>query len=440
MLREQRTVRRLERRKERVARGLQVRKAVSASWDAVANDVAANTMTYLGVLLAIVVIFAFFAFGYFGDVVRVKNLRPLVELAVPLIFFGLAAVLRRNTGPSLAATAVALIGALTVPVMLSASFRDGSLCCPPDLNGPPRWAGYAAAGVAAALIYAWMAKRETVFAYLVGPALWSAVGALGLYVTFGVSGYQLFVVIIAMGASLGIASRFSETKWGSILAIPIARMAVIGAPVVFVIAVVFAYGDLSNSGDLVLEDLAGPSALAAWAAVVVLAGASMSTFAWKELPDNARTAATRGVRGAAYVMAGMAVVYTMGLGLAMEWAGPFLIAYGFFVYGLDRRLGGAGTIPLLVARVAIVGGSLVSLVDPIVGFTTWTALAIGAGVYLVSGRIRDLLKPLLPEVDDRPVRDWAAWGTIIVAVGIGALDVFGGFAGVAMLFVAATAA
>jgi len=424
----------------RAQTGVRFRNAVAASWNAMATDVAANTMTYLGVLLAIVVIFAFFAFGYFGDVIRIKNLRPLVELAVPLTFFGLATVLRKRTGTSHAATAVALIGALTIPVMLSASFRDGSLCCPPDLNGPPRWAGYAAAGLASAVVYAWLAKRERVFAYLVGPALWAAVGAIGLYVTFGVSGYQLFIVIVAMGATLYVASRLVETAWGSILAVPIARMAIVGGPIVFVIAVIFAYGDVSNGGKLVVEDLAAPSAFAAWAAVALLAGASTSTFAWSELSENLRTAAMRGVRGAAYVMAGMAVVYTMGLGIAMEWAGPFVVAYGFFVYGLDRKLGGAGNIPLLVARVAVVGGSVVSLADPLVGFVTWTGLAVGAGFYLVNDRFRGLLDPLMPAESNRSVSTWAAWVTIVVAMAQGAFDVIGGFKGVAMLLVGATLA
>ena len=414
-----------------------MRSAASGAWEAIANDITANIMTYLGVLLAIVVIFAFFAFGYFGDVISIKNLRPVVELAVPLTFFGLAAVLRKRGGASLAATAVALIGALTVPVMLSASFRDGSLCCPPDLNGSSRWVGYAAAGLISAAVYIWMAKRETVYAYLVGPAVWASVGALGLYATFGVSGYQLFLVTVAMGASLYGASLLRETRWGTILAIPIARMATLGGPFVFVVAVIFAYGDLSRAGDIVFEDVSAPSAFAAWAAVALLAGASTSSFAWSGLPDKVRNATMLGLRASAYVMAAMAVVVTMGLGISMVWAGPLIVGYGLFVYALDRKFGGAGNVPLFVARAAIVGGSVISLVDPLVGFWTWTGLALGAGVYLVHTRFSEFFSALLPHSSDAPVREWTAWVTLVVAGTFGAFSVADGFDGVVILFGAA---
>ncbi|MCL1593943.1 MAG: hypothetical protein M3132_06285 [Actinomycetia bacterium] len=437
ILRKRRGERKAEKRERRAKRGSRARAAASTAWDAIANDVTANIMTYLGVLLAIVVIFAFFAFGYFGDIIRIKNLRPLVELAVPLTLFGLAAVLRKRSGASLAATAVALIGALTVPVMLSAAFRDGSLCCPPDLNGPARWAGYAFAGLVSAGLYVWLAKREVVYAYLVGPAVWASVGALGLYVTFGISGYQLFVVTVAMGASLYIASRFRDTRWGTILAVPAARMATLGGPFVFVIAVVFAYGDLSAAGDLAFDDLSAPSAVAAWAAVALLGGASTSSFAWYGLPDKIREATIRGVRAAAYVLAAMAVVFTMGLGLPLIWAGPFIVGYGLFVYMLDRRFGGAGSIPLLVARSAVVVGSLAALVDPFVGFWTWSVLAVGAGLYLVDERFRDFFGPLLPHRDDQPVREWSAWVTLVGAVSLGAFSVSEDVVGVAALLVAA---
>ena len=46
-----------------------------------------------------------------------------------------------------------------------------------------------------------------------------------------------------------------------------------------------------------LEDLAAPSAAAAWAAVALLAGASVATFAWSGLSEKVSVAIMRGVRG-----------------------------------------------------------------------------------------------------------------------------------------------
>ena len=133
---------------------------LSTGWSRLSADFAANSLIYLGVLLSVVVIFVFFAFGYFGEAVRTPSLRSWIFLAVPLAFFGLAWILRNRTGLPAAADAVGLIGALILPIMLSALFQDGSdwsnreglggllpLSWIPNLEGSDRWIGYAAVGL-----------------------------------------------------------------------------------------------------------------------------------------------------------------------------------------------------------------------------------------------------------------------------------------------------
>ena len=79
--------------------------------------------------------------------------------------------------------------------MLSASFQDGSTCCPPDVDGSARWALYGLVGIVTAAIYLWLTTRARIYAYLVVPMLWAAAGAFGLYWQDGMSGPQLFTVL-----------------------------------------------------------------------------------------------------------------------------------------------------------------------------------------------------------------------------------------------------
>ena len=119
-------------------------------WGTFTADFAANALTYIGVLLSVVVIFTFFAFGYFSDFIDAdhKEFRPLVEFGVVGFFLGLAWVLRHRTGIPQTSAAIEMIGIILIPVMMSASFRDGCTpsyrpwCLPPDVDGPARWAAY----------------------------------------------------------------------------------------------------------------------------------------------------------------------------------------------------------------------------------------------------------------------------------------------------------
>ena len=257
---------------------------LSDTWKTTTADFAANTLTYLGVLLAIIVIFVFFAFGYFGDVMSNANLRPPFFVAVPIVFFGIAWVLRTRTGLPAAASAVGLIGALTVPVMISALFRDWAPF-PPDLHGSDRYWGYALAGVLSAFIYFYLATRERIYAYLVAPVLWAAAGSLGLYWRGGMSGPQLFTVLAVIIASFAVASRWQTGRVGEMLAVPTARVAIVAAPFVFVVSLVLAYNDAVTSGVVEpgIRHLAQPGAIAAALLAAVLGLASGSDFAWQEL-------------------------------------------------------------------------------------------------------------------------------------------------------------
>ena len=148
------------------------------------SDFAIHGITYLGVFLALVVLVIFFAVDdYFGRTFRTPWTRPFIFMVFPVFFFVLAWVLRHRSGIPQAAIAIELIGAVLVPAMVAALFRDG-YSIPPNVEQLGRWAMYAGSGIPALLVFWWLARRRPMYSYLIAPTVWTMAGALGLYLHF----------------------------------------------------------------------------------------------------------------------------------------------------------------------------------------------------------------------------------------------------------------
>ncbi|MEA3502160.1 MAG: hypothetical protein U9R47_05245, partial [Actinomycetota bacterium] len=341
-----------------------------------------------------------------------------VFVAVPLFFLGVAWVLRTRTGLPVAASAIGLIGGLTVPVMLSALFRDWAPF-PPDLHGSDRYWGYALVGVISALIYFFLATRQVVYAYLIPPILWAAAGSLGLYWRDGMSGAQLITVLAAIVISLAIASRFRTGRIGGLLAVPTVRAAVVVAPFVFVMSLVFAYEDAVRSGVETpgIEEMAQPGAMAAGLLALVLGLASSMEFAWQELGPRTRAGLRVSLRVLAYVAAGVAVMLALALEVTPAWIGVALVGYGIAVLGIDHLVKGTGDAALWIARGTILVGLVMAATEPIPALIVWSAallVAIGRALFPA---VRTWTSPLLRSPAD-PV-SWLAelWVPAFVLVG-----------------------
>jgi hypothetical protein len=418
-------------------------------WGTFTADFAANAFTYLGALLSIVVIYVFFAFGYFGETIddEHKYFRPLVEFGVVAFFLGLAWLLRHRTGIPQTSTAIEMIGVVLVPIMLSASFRDGctpayrAWCMPPDVDGPARWAAYAGAGLISAGIYHVYARRRNIYAYLIAPMLWTSVGAFALYLEDGIpllrrgtglgvdeftrdgiSGPQLIAVLVAIGVTLTVATRVRETRLGQLLAVPTVRAGVFVTPIVLVLSLVFSYNDALSRGVIApdLTDLAWPNFFAATIAAFVFAMASNAAFAWDSFGERLRRDMALVLKVAAYLSLAAAWLLTAGFGVTPAWLGAGLIGYSIVVALIDRFFSGPRIAAIWIVRTAgLVGGAL-ALMEPGPALAAWGTLgALGiarsASLEIAAHVNRFVPEPKLPI--DRQV---AVWIPLLVAVGAGA--------------------
>lgn len=417
-------------------------------WSRLSADFAANSLIYVGVLLSVVVIFVFFAFGYFGEAVENPGLRSPIFLAAPVVFFGLAWVLRNKTGVPAAANAVGLIGALILPIMLSALFQDDSswshywgeeaqtpareaqagsiarffpLSWVPNLDGSDRWVGYAIVGILCAGIYYLMARRQRIYAYGVAPMAWATVGALGLYWSTGMSGPQMLMVLAAIGVGLAMAIAWRETTIGRTIAFQTVRIGVVTAPIAFSFALLFAYNDAIERGvaSPSLSDLAYPGSAAAGLLAAVLAISSATGFAWQNLGERTRQATLTALRIAAYVSAGIAVVLALSYEATPGWIGVALVAFGVGVAAVDGVLGGSGTAPTWIARASIVIGAALAITTPWPTIVVWASFLIIAVARSAFSPIREITGSLLPYREDPSAALVELWIPAFVLVGAG---------------------
>lgn len=417
-------------------------------WGVFTADFAANAFTYLGVLLALVVIYVFFAFGYFGEIIDEshKQFRPLVEIGVIVFFLGLAWLLRHRSGIPQTATALELIGVVLIPIMLAASLRDGCTpgyrpyCMPPDLDGPVRWAGYGAVGLIAAAIYYLFARRRRIYAYLVVPMIWVAIGAFGLYLedglrlisggirfgldrftADGISGAQLIAVLVAIGLSVMAAARVRETAFGRAVATPTVRAAVAVTPFVLVLAIVFAYNDAIGRGVAVpdLGDLAWPNVTATAIAAAIFAGAATAGYAWEDLGPRLRRDMALVLRVTAYLALAASWLLTAGFGLSPAWLGAGLVGYAAVVIAIDRHVGHHAAAAWIV-RAAVLIGATLSLQQPDAALAAWGGLGAVAIGRSASGRLLEVTTPFLAPPADPAGRRLELWLPLLIATGAGA--------------------
>jgi hypothetical protein len=312
-------------------------KASIGMWKTFSADVAIHALTYFGVLLLTLVIFAFYGLGFYGDMVRGERWapwRPVVATALPVTLFGLAWLLRVGTGIAFTANAIGFLGAVSLPIMLSSLFQDGAPWGPPDLDGPARWFGYAAVGATCAVVYVLAARRAGIYAYLVGPGIWVAAGALGLFLedalpllqdgaltsleqftSDGISWVQMTAVLLAMTLTFAVV-RLSP--WRGAVAVAVVRSGLVVLPVVAGLAVAFA----------LVEGISGVSADSAAALILTLTGlvtllGGTAGFVWSDLGEGLRRWIRFSLSGIAIVAFGAAWVATRWIGIPDPW-----ISYG----------------------------------------------------------------------------------------------------------------
>lgn len=415
-------------------------------------DVAANALTYIGVLLALVVVYVFFAMGTFGEVVDDPRYRPLFIVGTVFFFLGLAQVLRRGTGIPATATAIEIIGVIFVPIMTAALIRDGctpahAFWCLPDFNGPRnptepgvwRWLVYGGVGLFSAAIYYLFAKRRRLYAYMVVPVTWIAAGALGLYVedglgillgddpasvgTFvhdGISAWQFVAVLGSIALTIPLARRFRTSPIGRVVAVPSVRAGVVLAPFVVAVGFLVAYFDDALEGARPgLDDMAGPSISLFLSAAVVFATSSRAGFAFEALAARTRKQGAALFQAAAYFSVGAAWVSSAGYDLAPGWIGLGLVAYAFVVAVAGRITERSGGSVMWIARLSGTIGLSLTLTSPLPALIGW---ALPATVGLLAGRFAsiDRVWSALVPVAGTPARRLRLWTPLFVALGAGA--------------------
>ncbi|MEX0667494.1 MAG: hypothetical protein WD313_04125, partial [Acidimicrobiia bacterium] len=136
---------------------------------AVASELALHGFVYLGVLLTFVGVFGFLFFS-FRDVP--DDAQPLVELAIPVIFFVWAWALRRRQA-TMIGKAMELLGGMVVPLVLFAGLVDNA-AFPPDARGGALIVAMVLTSLIVAFVYMWWSARhpDSALAYLVAPMIW----------------------------------------------------------------------------------------------------------------------------------------------------------------------------------------------------------------------------------------------------------------------------
>jgi hypothetical protein len=139
---------------------------------AVVSDLALHGFVYLGVLLTFVGMLGFLLFS-FRDVP--DEAQPLVELAIPVVFFGWAWILRRQQAVRVG-QAMELLGGILLPLVIFAALVDGA-AIPPDAQGTALIVAMAVVSLTVAGAYHWWSTRhpQSALRYLVAPAGWLAV-------------------------------------------------------------------------------------------------------------------------------------------------------------------------------------------------------------------------------------------------------------------------
>ena len=418
-------------------------------WGAFTADFAANALTYLGVLLSVVVIYVFFAFGYFGETIdeQHKHFRPLVEAGVVVFFLGLAWLLRHRSGIPQTATAIEIIGIILIPIMISASFRDGCTpdyrpwCLPPDVDGPGRWSAYGVAGLISTVIYYGYARRRTIYAYLIGPMLWTSLGAFALYLEDGlpllrrgdlwtldrfaqdgISAPQLIAVLIAIWVSIAVVTRYRHGRLGELLAVPVVRSGVFFTPFVLALSLVFSYNDAVARGiaSPTLADLVWPNIIATFVAAAIFALSANAGFVWEELGRRSRRDAVLVLQIAAYLSLAASWLLTAGFGVSPAWLGAGLVGYAVVIALIDQFFVGSDVAAIWIVRTALAVAGALSLLAPGATIATWGFVGVIAALCSFLPALATHVNRFVPEPAGEDERRLARAVPLVVAVGAGA--------------------
>jgi hypothetical protein len=404
-------------------------RSTGALWKAFSADVAIHSVIYLGVLLLGLVMFAFFGLGFYGDIVRGdqwRPWRPVVAAALPAAGFGVAALLRNQTGIPFTANAIGFLASLSLPIMLASLFQDGAPWGPPDLDGASRWFGYAVVGLVSAAIFLFASRRSTMYAYLVGPGIWVAAGALGLFLEdgipllsgAGVSSYSQFTsdgiswaqmafVLGAMALTLVVV----RVRPHGPVAPRIVRSGIVCLPLVAGFGAAFAALD----GGTPLEATAAPTTLLLSTGAVAFA-ARGSGFAWEGMGERLR-AWIRGslsTTGVAVVAAGW--VATGLLGVDIPWIGAGLALYAAALLVAGERVVGDSPVALAGLRLVGAAGMITAAFDPWPAVTAWTAATLalaGAEPSVVWRQAWSRVAPMRESIEERA---WIIAAAAAVAV------------------------
>ncbi len=230
-------------------------------WQALAGDFAVQGLGSLGVLLVFTATlgFVFFAFTSVGVAYR-----PIAEVLVPVVLFGMAAFLRRRNASFMAA-AVEFLGGAVTPVMVFAAIVDGSAFLP-DLERGALVTALASAALVMAAAYGWMVHRRPTspLRFLVAPLVWSAVGVVGLVFHEGASAAQMALVVGAVAATAWVV----KLRPGGALAVATRLMAPFGLVVAYALVLVFALAEDWPLGPMVAAGIAAIAAAEAMRSVV----------------------------------------------------------------------------------------------------------------------------------------------------------------------------
>ena len=380
-----------------------VGRSAGAMWKAFSADVAIHTVTYLGVFLLALVMFAFYGLGFYGEVIsgaRWRPWRPVVAAALPSLGFAVAALLRARTGIVFTANAIGFLAALALPIALSSLFQDGAPWGPPDLDGSSRWIGYAVVALVCAGVFAFAARRSTMYAYLVGPGIWTAAGALGLYLedgigllrdgslssfaqftSDGISWAQMAFVLLVMALTLPVA-RMAR---GGVVAARVVRSAIVCFPIVAIFGGAFAA--LQDPG-IGLDRDAAPTVLLASVGAVAFA-ARGSSFAWDDSGERLRVWLGRSLEVTGLVVVAVAWIATGWLGIEAPWIGAGLAVYSAaLLFGGDRLHGGGQPIIAALRLVGVIGMGMSSF-DPLSCLLVFGAASVATALADWSGSWRE---------------------------------------------------
>ncbi len=153
-----------------------MRSRAESLWEVIGPDFSVHGFSYLGLLITFVGVFGFMLFS-FKDLE--DSYKPIVEILIPVIFFGWAYYLKRR-GALVVAHLMGFLGGLLLPLVVYAGMVD-SAPVTPDLSGGWLIVGLVVTSLLIAGAYAWWSGRhaDSWLRFLVAPMVWMAALAPG---------------------------------------------------------------------------------------------------------------------------------------------------------------------------------------------------------------------------------------------------------------------